>query len=72
MGPIVPCQRPEVSGRRIAEILLECGVRYPVVIRDPANGKGTWEETGERGKKLVAGAGIEPATHGFSVRCSTN
>jgi hypothetical protein len=23
-------------------------------------------------RKVVAKAGIEPATHGFSVRCSTN
>jgi hypothetical protein len=26
----------------------------------------------KRWKVLVAKAGIEPATHGFSVRCSTN
>ncbi len=29
-------------------------------------------KTIEEAKKMVARTGIEPVTHGFSVRCSTN
>ncbi len=58
MGAIVPSQRPKISEKRIAEILIERGVR------DLANGRGGYEETGEFGIKIHRGSYRSPSSWG--------
>ena len=46
--------------------------RYNIVTEAEMKSMKWLEEKGENSGMLVARGGIEPPTHGFSVRCSTN
>jgi hypothetical protein len=60
-----------MSGNAYTEI----GISIPtseVSIATSKKAKGPSENQPKRLKEVVAKGGIEPPTHGFSVRCSTN
>ncbi len=61
--------------RRVEDLVLPCGVKNQLFARGHSHRTCAFRESGEIAGKalqtLVSRAGIEPATPGLKVRCST-
>ena len=61
----LPDKNGAPEGIRTPDLLVRSQTLYPAELR-------AHDLTGQLNNKMVAPAGIEPATRGFSVLCSTN